>query len=86
MFSMSVAKFMCSRLLVHAKPLKYFDGESSDERSRRHRYPYPIAPGQQIKLDCLKDAGKLVANYVNIYGQDPHHTVCARNENGLKAG
>jgi hypothetical protein len=47
---------------------------------------YPIAPGQQIKLDYLKGADKLVANYVNIYGQDPHYTVCARNENGLKAG
>jgi hypothetical protein len=41
---------------------------------------YPIAPGPQIKLDYLKGADKLVANYVNIYGQDPHHTVCARNE------
>jgi hypothetical protein len=47
---------------------------------------YPIAPGQQIKLDYLKGADKLVANYANIYGQDPHYTVCARNENGLKAG
>jgi hypothetical protein len=47
---------------------------------------YPIAPGQQIKLDYLKGEDKLVANYVNIYGQDPHYTVCARNENGLKAG
>jgi hypothetical protein len=47
---------------------------------------YPIAPGQQTKLDYLKGADKLVANYVNIYGQDPHHAICARNENGLKAG
>jgi len=47
---------------------------------------YPVAPGQQIKLDYLKDADKLVANYVNVYGQDPHYTVCARNDNGLKAG
>jgi hypothetical protein len=47
---------------------------------------YPVAPGQQIKLDYLKGADKLVANYVNIYGQDPHHTICARNDNGLKAG
>ena len=47
---------------------------------------YPIAPGQQIKLDYLKGADKLVANYVNICGQDPHYTVCARNENGLKTG
>ena len=47
---------------------------------------YPIAPGQQIKLDYLKGEDKLVANYVNIYGQDPHYTVCARNGNGLKAG
>jgi hypothetical protein len=47
---------------------------------------YPIAPGQQIKLDYLKGADKLVANHANIYGQDPHYTVCARSENGLKAG
>jgi hypothetical protein len=47
---------------------------------------YPVAPGQQIKLDYLKGADKLIANYVNIYGQDPHHTICARNDNGLKGG
>jgi hypothetical protein len=47
---------------------------------------YPVGPGQQIRLDYLKGADKLVANYVNIYGQDPHYTICAMNDNGLKAG
>ncbi len=47
---------------------------------------YPVGPGQQISLDYLKGADKLVANYVNIYGQDPHYAICAMNDNGVKAG
>lgn len=47
---------------------------------------YPVAPGQQIKLDYLRGADKLIARYVNIYGQDPHYTICSKNINGLKAG
>jgi hypothetical protein len=47
---------------------------------------YPVAPGQQIKLDYLRGADKLIARYLNIYGQDPHYTICSRNVNGLKSG
>jgi len=47
---------------------------------------YPVGPGQQIRLDYLRGADKLVANYVNLYGQDAHYTICAMNDNGLKAG
>jgi hypothetical protein len=47
---------------------------------------YPVAPGQQIRLDYLSGADKLIATYVNIYGRDPHYTICSRNVNGLKAG
>jgi hypothetical protein len=47
---------------------------------------YPVAAGQQIKLDYLRGADKLIARYLNIFGQDPHYTICSRNVNGLKAG
>src|ERR1035438_10015965 len=50
----------------------------SGDRLRDELELYPVAPGQQIKLDYVKGADKLIANYVNIYGQDPHHTICAR--------
>jgi hypothetical protein len=47
---------------------------------------YPVVPGQEIKLDYLKGADRLVANYVNIFGQDPHYTNCSRNTNETKSG
>ena len=47
---------------------------------------YPVAPGQQIRLDYLRGADKLIAAYVNIYGQDPHYTICSRNTNDMKSG
>ena len=47
---------------------------------------YPVAPNQEIRLDYLEGADKLVARYVNIFGQDPHYTICARNDNDLKSG
>jgi hypothetical protein len=46
---------------------------------------YPVGPGEEIRLDYLKGADKLVANYVNIFGQDPHHTVCSKNTNEMRA-
>jgi hypothetical protein len=47
---------------------------------------YPVAPGQEIRLDYLRGADKLIAGYVNIFGQDPHLTICSRDANEFKAG
>jgi hypothetical protein len=48
---------------------------------------YPVTPGEEIQLDYLNGpAVRLIAKYVNIFGQDPHYTVCSRNVNEIKAG
>jgi len=47
---------------------------------------YPVAPGQQIKLDYLRGPDKLIAKYVNIYGEDPQYAICSSNVSGLRAG
>jgi hypothetical protein len=47
---------------------------------------YPVAPGQEIRLDYLRGADKLVAGYVNIFGDDPHLTVCSSDVNEFKRG
>lgn len=47
---------------------------------------YPVAPGQEIRLDYLQGADKLVAGYVNMFGDDPHLTVCSSDVNQFKKG
>jgi hypothetical protein len=47
---------------------------------------YPVAPGQEIRLDYLRGADKLVAGYVNMFGDDPHLTVCSSDVNEFKKG
>jgi len=42
---------------------------------------YPVTPGEEIKLDYLQGADKLVAAYVNLYGQDPYRTTCLKHAN-----
>jgi len=48
---------------------------------------YPVTPDEEIRLDYLKGpAVKLVANYVNIFGQDPHHSICSQDLNEIRGG
>jgi hypothetical protein len=48
---------------------------------------YPVAPGDTIRLDYIRGpATKLVATYLNIFGEDPHHTICSNDENEINAG
>lgn len=48
---------------------------------------YPVATSEEIRLDYVKGpAVKLVARYVNIFGQDPHYTVCSADINETKPG
>ena len=47
---------------------------------------YPIAPGQEIRLEYLRGADKLVAGYVNMFDDDPHLTVCSSDVNEFKKG
>jgi len=47
---------------------------------------YPVAPSQEIRLDYLQGADKLIAGYVNIFGDDPHTSVCSNNANEFKPG
>jgi hypothetical protein len=45
----------------------YFNGDQLKDELQL----YPVGPGQQIRLDHLRGADKVIATYVNIYGQDP---------------
>lgn len=47
---------------------------------------YPLAPGQEIRLDYLQGADKLVAGYINMFNDDPHLTVCSSDDNQFKKG
>jgi hypothetical protein len=47
---------------------------------------YPVVPGQEVRLDYLRGADKLIAGYVNILGQDPHLTICSKDTNDFKRG
>jgi len=47
---------------------------------------YPVTPGEEISLDYLKGADKLIAVYVNIFGQERHHTICSKNANKVSKG
>jgi hypothetical protein len=58
-----------------------------DDQIRDEVTLYPVAPGEAIRLDYLKGpATKLVATYLNVFGQDPHHTVCSNDKNDIRAG
>jgi hypothetical protein len=47
---------------------------------------YPVVPREKIKLDYLRGADKLIAAYVNIFGQDPHYTTCSKDVNVVQSG
>jgi hypothetical protein len=59
---------------------------ASENKVQDQVWLYPVAPGQEIRLDYLRGADKLVAGYVNIFGRDPHLTVCSKDVNEFKKG
>jgi len=60
---------------------------SAKDQVRDEMELYPVVPGEAIRLDYLEGpAEKLIAMYVNVLGEDPHHTICSNNTNDPKRG
>ena len=47
---------------------------------------YPLLPQEEVELPFLEKGQRLVAEYTNMYGRDPRHTVCQKNKNVFKRG
>ncbi len=58
----------------------------SGDRVQDEVQVYPVVPGHEVRPDYLRGADKLIAGYVNIFGQDPHLTISSKDTNDFQRG